>query len=141
MLKNRVKTSDGLHIQTLWITFFYLHMRQLIDDGHVYISCPPLYSVEIGKTKEYFYSDVDKNAYVEEHKGKKMNVNRFKGLGEMKAQELWDSTMDPARRTLIQVTAEDAGSALDMIAICMGDDTSRRREFIMENDPEAIDLF
>lgn len=133
--------SDGLHIQTLWITFFYLHMRQLIDEGHVYISCPPLYSVEIGKTKEYFYSDTDKNAYVEENKGKKMNVNRFKGLGEMKAQELWDSTMDPNRRTLVQVTAEDAGSALDMIAICMGDDTSRRREFIMENDPEIMELF
>ena len=133
--------SDGLHIQTLWITFFYLHMRQLIDEGHVYISCPPLYSVEVGKTKEYFYSDVDKNAYVEENKGKKINVNRFKGLGEMKAQELWDSTMDPARRTLIQVTAEDVGSALDMIAICMGEDTSRRREFIMQNDPETMDLF
>lgn len=132
---------DGFHIQTLWVTFFYLHMRQLIDEGHVYISCPPLYSVEIGKTKEYFYSDATKNAYVEANKGKKMNINRFKGLGEMKAQELWDSTMDPKRRTLIQVTAEDAGSALDMIAICMGKDTTRRREFIMQNDPESISLF
>lgn len=133
--------SDGLHIQTLWIAFFYLHMRPLIDEGHIYISCPPLYSVEIGKQKEYFYSDVDKNAFVEENKGKKMNITRFKGLGEMKAQELWDSTMDPNRRTLIKVTAEDTGSALDMIAICMGEDASRRKEFIMSNDPDNINLF
>lgn len=132
---------DGFHIQTLWVTFFYLHMRQLIEDGHIYISCPPLYSVEIGKNKEYFYSDATKNAYIEENKGKKMIVNRFKGLGEMKAQELWDSTMDPEKRTLIQVTAEDMGSALDMTAICMGDDAGKRREFIMSNDPESISLF
>lgn len=141
MLKNRVQTSDGLHIQTLWIAFFYLHMRQIVDEGHLYISCPPLYSVEIGKQKEYFYSDATKNAFIEENKGKKMNITRFKGLGEMKAQELWDSTMDPDKRTLIKVTAEDVGSALDMIAICMGEDASRRREFIMSNDPENISLF
>ena len=116
-------------------------MRPLIDEGHIYISCPPLYSVEIGKQKEYFYSDVDKNAFVEENKGKKMNITRFKGLGEMKAQELWDSTMDPNRRTLIKVTAEDTGSALDMIAICMGEDASRRKEFIMSNNPDNINLF
>lgn len=118
-----------------------MHMRQIIDDGHLYLTCPPLYSVEIGKNKEYFYSDKDKNEYVEKNKDKKMNITRFKGLGEMKAQELWDSTMDPEKRTLIQITAEDVGSALEMIGICMGDDTSRRRDFIIGNDPDSIDLF
>lgn len=123
---------DGAHIATLFITFFYLYLREIIEAGYLYLSLPPLYKIEKGKVKRYAYSDAEKDQILAEMGGN-ANVQRYKGLGEMMPEQLWETTMDPEVRTLIQVTVEDAEAALEILDICMGEKVEPRRNFIVEN--------
>ena len=108
-------------------------MRPLIENGHVYIAQPPLYKVKTGKKEEYFYDDESLNAYLDSLDRKGYEIQRYKGLGEMNAEQLWETTMDPARRTLLKVTMEDAIEADSIISTLMGEDAELRRQFIEEN--------
>jgi DNA gyrase subunit B len=125
---------DGAHIKTLWLTFFYRYMRDIVEKGYLYFAMPPLYKVSKGKQEHYFYSDDELAAF--DSQG--WNVQRYKGLGEMNATQLWDTTMDPENRTLIQVTIEDAEAADEIISICMSEDVPPRAEFITENAVYAV---
>ena len=124
---------DGSHIRILMLTFFFRYMRPLIENGHVYIAQPPLYKVKTGKKEEYFYDDESLNAYLDSLDRKGYEIQRYKGLGEMNAEQLWETTMDPARRTLLKVTMEDAIEADSIISTLMGEDAELRRQFIEEN--------
>lgn len=123
---------DGAHIRTLLLTFFFRYQRKLIEDGYVYIACPPLYKLEVGKKKTYLYDEDEKLRAVEKcvADGKKCMLQRFKGLGEMMPSQLWTTTMDPARRQLKRVHVEDAIVADNMFTMLMGSRVSPRREFI-----------
>ncbi|GAB1545108.1 hypothetical protein NUACC21_77840 [Scytonema sp. NUACC21] len=122
---------DGAHIRTLLLTFFYRYQRALIEQGYVYIACPPLYKVERGKNHQYLYSDRDLQQYVRSlPENANYTIQRFKGLGEMMPQQLWETTMDPTTRTLKQVEIEDAAEADRIFTILMGDRVAPRREFI-----------
>ena len=127
---------DGAHIRTLLLTFFYRHMKGLIDAGYVYIAQPPLYKVTKGKKLEYAYDDVQLERLTSAF-GSGYSISRYKGLGEMNAGQLWETTMDPNRRTLLQVTIEDAELADRAFEDLMGDDVQKRREFIEESAMEA----
>lgn len=120
--------TDGAHIQILLLTFFYRFMRPLIENGHVYIAMPPLYQIARGKEVRYCYSDSE--LAEEKNKGGNYRVQRYKGLGEMDADQLWDTTMDPAKRTLIRVSIEDAAICERRISVLMGDKAELRREWI-----------
>lgn len=122
---------DGSHIRTLLLTFFYRYMRPLIENGHIYIAQPPLYKITKGKQVRYAYNDKELQKVLQEMKD--AQVQRFKGLGEMNAQELWETTMDPARRILLRVELEDAVMAEEIFTILMGDKVEPRREFIEKN--------
>lgn len=122
---------DGSHIRTLLLTFFYRYMRPLIENGHIYIAQPPLYKITKGKQVRYAYNDKELQKILQEMKD--AQVQRFKGLGEMNAQELWETTMDPARRILLRVELEDAVMAEEIFTILMGDKVEPRREFIEKN--------
>lgn len=124
---------DGSHIRILMLTFFYRYMRPLVENGHVYIAQPPLYKVSRSKKVNYFYNDEDLAAYLEEHGKKGIELQRYKGLGEMNAEQLWDTTMNPESRTLLQVTIKDAVVADEIFTTLMGDDPSLRRQFIEQN--------
>ena len=124
--------TDGAHIQVLLLTFFYRFMRELIETGHVYIAMPPLYGVMKNKERIYLYSDDELNKMREEL-GEKLDIQRYKGLGEMDADQLWDTTMDPERRTLIQVSIEDAALCERRISVLMGNNAELRRNWIDEN--------
>lgn len=124
---------DGAHIRTLLLTFFFRHMQDLIDAGFVYIAQPPLYRVRIGKTETYLYSDEALTEYLEKNKDKRYDVQRYKGLGEMNPQQLWQTTMDPEHRILKKVTMEDAAEADRLFSILMGGEVEPRRKFIQEN--------
>ena len=124
--------TDGAHIQVLLLTFFYRFMRELIEQGHVYVAMPPLYGVKTKEGMKYLYSDDELNKYREESKGR-LEIQRYKGLGEMDSNQLWDTTMDPARRTLIQVTIEDAAICERKISVLMGNKPELRRKWIEEN--------
>jgi len=129
---------DGSHITTLILTFFFRYMRELVDKGHVYIAQPPLYLVKKGKNQRYCWNEKERKAATAEFSGGKENddsvkVQRYKGLGEMNAEQLWETTMDPQTRILKQVAVDDAGEADRMFAMLMGDEVPPRRAFIEAN--------
>ncbi len=123
---------DGSHISTLILTFFFRYMRELIENGHVYIATPPLYLVKKGSKKTYAWDDKERDAIIEKYGGG-ANVQRYKGLGEMNAEQLWDTTMNPEFRTLRQVTIDNGSEADRIFSMLMGDDVPPRREFIEKN--------
>ncbi|MEN8112824.1 MAG: DNA topoisomerase (ATP-hydrolyzing) subunit B [Actinomycetota bacterium] len=124
---------DGAHIRTLLLTFFFRHMPQLIESGYVYIAQPPLYSVKVGSKTTWAQDDAALDEIKRQLTGKKLNIQRFKGLGEMNAEELWDTTMDPERRVLLQVGLDDQFSAEETFSTLMGNDVEARRTFIQQN--------
>lgn len=124
---------DGSHIRILMLTFFYRFMRPLVENGHVYIAQPPLYKVTKAKKTHYFFDDDALDEFVKENGKKGMELQRYKGLGEMNADQLWDTTMNPETRTLVQVTVKDAVIADEIFTVLMGDDPALRRQFIEEN--------
>jgi DNA gyrase subunit B len=128
---------DGSHIRTLLLTFFYRYMRELIEAGRVYIAQPPLYKIKKGKLEFYAYSDEERDQIIERLKQEKepgeITVTRFKGLGEMNPEQLWETTMDPEKRTLLQVTIENAAEADRIFSILMGSDVEPRKKFIEKN--------
>jgi Type IIA topoisomerase (DNA gyrase/topo II, topoisomerase IV), B subunit len=130
---------DGSHITTLILTFFFRHMVDLIKNGHVYCATPPLYRVKKGKNEAYCWTEEERKALIAELSGgnekaeKGISIQRYKGLGEMNAEQLWDTTMDPAHRLLRQVTIENAAEADRIFSMLMGDDVPPRREFIEQN--------
>lgn len=123
---------DGQHIRTLLLTFFFRYMRPLIDEGYIYIAQPPLFKISKGKRHEYAYSDEQRDQLMEEMGGS-CDVQRYKGLGEMDPEQLWETTMDPATRVMLRVTLEDAMEADETFSILMGDKVEPRREFIEKN--------
>ncbi|KZL93012.1 DNA topoisomerase (ATP-hydrolyzing) subunit B [Clostridium magnum] len=133
---------DGAHIRTLLLTFFYRYMKELVEKGHVYVAQPPLYKVTKNKKDSYAYSDEELQQLLQQLGGKDNNTNiqRYKGLGEMDATQLWDTTMNPEERTLLQVTVDDAMAADEIFTILMGDKVEPRREFITENAKKVVNL-
>jgi DNA gyrase subunit B len=133
---------DGAHIRTLLLTFFFRHMKELIEAGHVYIAQPPLYRVNLDGKPQYLFSDKELNRLEKGNGRKSLNVLRFKGLGEMNPEQLWETAMDPEQRTLLQVTMEDAAAADRIFTVLMGEDVESRRDFIRDNakDVRLIDV-
>ena len=133
---------DGAHIRTLLLTFFYRYMRPLIDEGHVFIAQPPLYKVSKGKKEIYAYTDEELESALNEMGGKdsSVDIQRYKGLGEMNANQLWDTTMNPEERILLKATVEDAIAADEIFTILMGDKVEPRREFIQKNAKKVSNL-
>lgn len=124
---------DGSHIRILLLTFFFRHMRPLIEEGHVYLAQPPLYKVHKGKAIRYAFSDAERDKYIKELGEKGVEAERYKGLGEMDKEQLWETTMDPEKRTLLKVTVDDAIACDEMFSVLMGDMVEPRREFISKN--------
>ena len=124
---------DGAHIATLMLTFFFRKMKELIENGHIYIATPPLYLVKKGNAERYCWTEQERDAIVEEFGTKGVHIQRYKGLGEMNAQQLWDTTMNPETRILRQVNIENAAEADRIFSMLMGDDVPPRREFIEQN--------
>ncbi len=131
---------DGSHIRILLLTFFYRYMRELIEAGHVYIAQPPLYKVVKNKVEKYVYSDDALEQYLNEIGREGIGIQRYKGLGEMNPEQLWDTTMDPENRTLLQVSIENAIEAEEIFTILMGDAVEPRREFIEQNAKLVMNL-
>jgi len=141
---------DGQHIRTLLLTLLFRFMRPLIEHGHVYLAQPPLYKIkwQRGVEPEYAYSDRERDGLLEtglaagKKIGKDDSIQRYKGLGEMNAQELWETTMDPANRVLLQVTMDDAATADELFSVLMGEDVEARRSFITRNakDVKFLDV-
>ncbi len=128
---------DGQHITTLLLTFFYRHMRQIVDNGHLYIAMPPLYKIEIGKSTTYVYDDAEKDKVLGKSPGTKFTLQRYKGLGEMNPEQLWETTMNPVNRILKQVGIEDAAKADETFSMLMGDEVPPRKRFIQTHAKTA----
>ena len=125
---------DGSHIRTLLLTFFFRYMRPLVENGNVFLAQPPLYKLSRKGMKDvYCYTDEQLEQHLTELGRDGMNIQRYKGLGEMNPEQLWETTMNPATRTLVQVTMDDAIKADEIFSILMGDDIAPRREFIEKN--------
>ena len=123
---------DGSHIRTLLLTFFFRFMRPLVEEGHIYLAQPPLYRITKGKKHRYAFSDEQRDAIMAEL-GNGYEIQRYKGLGEMDSEQLWETTMDPERRTMLRVEVEDAATADEIFTVLMGDKVEPRREFIEQN--------
>ena len=131
---------DGSHIRILMLTFFFRFMRPLIENGHVYIAQPPLYKVTKGKTVKYCYSDDELNEYLDSVGRKGNEIQRYKGLGEMDPEQLWETTMDPKSRTLLRVNMDDAIAADEIFTVLMGEQPELRRQFIEDNATLVTEL-
>jgi len=131
---------DGSHIRILLLTFFYRYMRPLVEQGHVYIAQPPLYKVTKSRKEHYCYSDEQLETLLDEIGREGINIQRYKGLGEMNADQLWDTTMNPESRTMLKVMLDDAIVADEMMSVLMGEAVEPRREFIEQNAKLVSDL-
>ncbi len=132
---------DGSHIRTLLLTFFFRHMQPLITNGHLYIAQPPLYKIAVGKEQHYVYSEAQRESLLHQLDGKRnINIQRYKGLGEMNAEQLWETTMNPETRTLLQVSIKDAAEAETIFSLLMGDVVEPRRNFIQAHALEVKNL-
>ena len=132
---------DGSHIRTLLLTFFFRHMPQLVYHGHLYIAQPPLYKINVGKKEQYVYTESQRDELMEQLENKRsVSLQRYKGLGEMNSNQLWDTTMNPESRTLLQVTVADANDADETFTTLMGDEVEGRRQFIQTNALEVVNL-
>ncbi|GAC1641765.1 MAG: DNA topoisomerase (ATP-hydrolyzing) subunit B [Chloroflexota bacterium] len=131
---------DGAHIRTLLLTFFFRHMREIVEDGCLYIAQPPLYRVQSGKDKQYAYSDQERDALLQRAKTKNPTVQRYKGLGEMNAEQLWETTMDPGNRVLLRVSIDDAVRANDIFDVLMGNNVAPRKKFIETHAKDVKNL-
>jgi DNA gyrase subunit B len=131
---------DGAHIRTLLLTFFFRHMREVVDGGCLYIAQPPLFKIQSGREKAYAYSDAERDAMVKRMKGKNVNIQRYKGLGEMSADLLWETTMDPANRVLLKVNITDGVQASDTFDVLMGKNVDPRRKFIETHAKDVKNL-
>ncbi len=129
---------DGMHILTLYLTFFFRHMPEILENGHVYAAMPPLFKGTWGKNKRYLFNDVELSAFLKTSEGSKATVQRFKGLGEMNAEELWETTMNPATRYLKQISSDDAAKADEVFTMLMGDEVAPRKRFIMTHAKQAL---
>ncbi len=124
---------DGEHIATLLLTFFFRHLKPIIDHGFLYIALPPLFKINHNKIDKYVYSDDEKDRYLKTLNNQKVTLQRYKGLGEMNPEQLWSTTMNPATRILKQVTIEDAQKADEIFTMLMGEEVLPRRKFIQSN--------
>ncbi|HZY41088.1 MAG TPA: toprim domain-containing protein, partial [Anaerolineae bacterium] len=132
---------DGSHIRTLLLTFFFRYMQALVENGNLYIAQPPLYRIESKKHGvKYVYSDGEKDDVVRQYASDKVTIQRYKGLGEMNPEQLWDTTLNPENRTLLQVTVEDAAAADRTFDMLMGDEVPPRKRFIQTHAKEVRNL-
>jgi DNA gyrase subunit B len=131
---------DGAHIRTLLLTFFFRYMEGLIEHGHLYIAQPPLYKVKTGKTEQYVFDDKDLEAFKKKNKSDKIDLQRYKGLGEMNPEQLWETTMNPENRTMLQVSLEDAAEADRTFEMLMGSEVAPRKRFIQTHAKSVRNL-